>query len=56
MLFGRARVSEMPDQFPRKPIYFGALEIEKSLTSETENRRTEDDRYVDALAIETHLA
>jgi hypothetical protein len=52
MPFGRARVSEMPDQLPRKLIYFGALEIEKFLTSETENRRTEDDRYKDALAIE----
>src|SRR5271156_6992896 len=52
MPFSRARVSEMPDQLPRKLIYFGALEIEKFLTSETENRRTEDDRYVDALAIE----
>jgi hypothetical protein len=52
MPFGGARASEMPDQLPRKLVDFGALEIEKFLTSETENRRTEDDRYVDALAIE----
>ena len=52
MPFGGARASEMPNQLPRKLVDFGALEIEKFLTSETENRRTEDDRYVDALAIE----
>src|SRR5271154_6117219 len=52
MLFGSSRVCEMPNQLPRKLIYFGALEIVKLLTSGTENRRTVDNSYEGTLAIE----
>jgi hypothetical protein len=37
MLFGRSRVREVPNELARKLVNFGALEIEKFLTSETEN-------------------
>jgi hypothetical protein len=52
MPFGSAHVCEVSDQFSGKLVYFGALEVVKFSTSKIVNRRTEDGRYVDALAIE----
>ena len=52
MLFGGARVREVPNQLSRQLVDFGASEIVKFFAFGTENRRTEDGRYADSPAIE----
>jgi hypothetical protein len=42
----------MPNQLSRQPVNVGAPDIVKFLASKTENRRTDDGRYVNASAIE----